>query len=145
MYYTSILLPVTLVRLCEEYVNSVPFSIVTISAILGSLLGEFFPEYQSVANSKKNAGVTNVFFFAHLLRRFPQSAVLPLFSAATPTVTITISYPAQAAGQDEVDKFDEAVEPRDSIRADSPTDSEAGRTFVPPDSWKTSGGHGRRP
>jgi hypothetical protein len=125
VYYASILLPVTLVCICEEYVNFVPFSIATISSVLGGLLR-----------------VTNVLFFVHLLHRFPQSAVLPLFSDVTPP--IAIAYPAQAAGQDEDEKLDKEDNLPYSIHVDLPTDSEAGQAFVPPDSWKTSGGRGRR-
>ncbi|KAF5318852.1 hypothetical protein D9619_010962 [Psilocybe cf. subviscida] len=130
VYYTSILLPVTLVCICEEYVNFVPFSILTISSVLGTLLA-----------------LVNVLFFVHLLRRFPQSAVLPLFSTVTPTSII--AYPVQAAGQDE--EGDEKLEKIGSldlpysIHIELPSDAEAGHAFIPPDSWKTSGGRGRRP
>ena len=85
----------------------------------------------------------NVFFFVRLLRRFPQSAVLPLFSAVTPAIIIT--YPAQAAGQDDDEQPDKEKDLPYSTYVDSPTDSEAGHVFIPPDSWKTSGGRGRRP
>lgn len=85
----------------------------------------------------------NALFFVHLLRRFPQSAILPLFSAVTPP--IMIAYPAQAAGQDEDEKLDKEVDLTYTSHVDIPTDLEAGHTFIPPDSWKTSGGRGRRP